>query len=347
MTLAGFNMVIWPLALIFIAWSVGMIFDKIILAKLHRLLERTRWTGDEILINALRGKIVYLFLFSGIYGASLTLTISGKYLKYLDLLHNLLQILTILLVTAIVSRIAVGFVNMYTQKESGFLPSVSIFTNLTRTLVFAIGILVALQSRGISITPILTALGVGGLAVALALQDTLSNLFSGLQMIATRQFKPGDYVRLNTGEEGFIADITWRSTTLRVLANNLIIIPNATLAKATITNFCQPEADVSFSVELCVAYYSDLERVEQIAVEVGRKVLNETSGGVSKFEPSVRFSGFGDSGIKFTVGLRVKRFADQFLVKHEFIKQISRRFQEAGIEIPSTTKSSGVKMLKD
>ena len=132
--------------------------------------------------------------------------------------------MVILSVTVAAGRAAAGFVRLYADRRDNLLGSTSIFVNLARALVLVIGALVLLQSLGISITPILTALGVGGLAVALALQDTLSNLISGLHVAASQQIRPGDYIRLDSGDEGFVTDITWRNTTIRALPNNLIVV---------------------------------------------------------------------------------------------------------------------------
>jgi small-conductance mechanosensitive channel len=104
--------------------------------------------------------------------------------------------------------------------------------NLTKIVVFAVGILTILETLGIPIIPLFTALGIGGLAVALGLQDTLSNLFAGIQVIAAKQIRPGDYVKLELGEEGYVTDITWRYTTIRSSPNNRIIVPNAKVSSA-------------------------------------------------------------------------------------------------------------------
>ena len=204
----------------------------------------------------------------------------------------------------------------------------------TRIIVFIIGILIILHSLGISITPILTALGVGGLAVALALQDTLSNLFAGLHIILTRQIKPGDYIKLETGEEGYVVDITWRNTTIRELPNNYIIIPNLKLAQAIVKNHYLPDREISVTVQLGVSYDSDLEKVERVTIEVAKEVMMEVPGGIPEFQPFIRYHTFGDFSINFTVIMRCREFTDQYLIKHEFIKRLHKRYKDEGIIIP-------------
>jgi small-conductance mechanosensitive channel len=190
------------------------------------------------------------------------------------------------------------------------------------------------------ITPILTALGVGGLAVALALQDTLTNLFSGFYVAVARQVRISDYIRLNTGEEGYVTDIGWRSTTLRALANNYILVPNAKLAQAIVTNFHLPEKRMGSSVQVSVSYGSNIERVEAILLELVNRGVREIPGMVADPGPNVQFDpGFGDSGLGFTVNYQIAEFATQFGVRNELRRRILRQFEQEGIEIPFPSRT--------
>ena len=114
-----------------------------------------------------------------------------------------------------------------------------------------------LENLGISLTAIWTTLGVGSVAVALALQETLSNLFAGLYLLADRPVSPGDYIKLDSGQEGYVMHIGWRSTTMRTQSNNIVFVPNSTMAKAVITNYSLPELMVSVTIPVRVAYGSD------------------------------------------------------------------------------------------
>jgi small-conductance mechanosensitive channel len=191
-----------------------------------------------------------------------------------------------------------------------------------------------------SITPILTALGVGGLAVALALQDTLSNLFAGFYVAVARQIRLGDYVKLNSGEEGYVNDIGWRSTSIRSLGSNMIIVPNAKLAQAIITNYYLPEKRMSASFQIAVSYRSDPDQVEKVLLDVTRQGTKDIPGLLADPAPSVAFDpGFNESSLGFTVGFTVAEFAAQFAVRNELKKRIFRRFRQDGIEIPFPTRT--------
>ncbi len=329
----GFLEIKWILPLAFIAGGIliGLIFEKIVLDKLKRISAKTKWQGDEMVITSLRGMVVLWLGLAGIYGAILSIPVKPA---LSHILEKILLIIFILSVTIVVSRITVGFVKLYSLRTEGTFPSTSIFTNFTMFVVFVLGILIILHSLNISITPLLTALGVGGLAVALALQDTLSNFFAGVQILASKQIKPKDYVKLDTGEEGYINDITWRNTIIKTLPNNMVIIPNSKLASAIVTNYNLPEQIVKVYIPVGVSYESDLEKVEKITVEVAKEIMREIPGAVPELEPVVRYHTFADFSINFTVLLYAKEFVDQYFLKHEFVKRLHERYNREGIEIP-------------
>lgn len=320
-----------PLAYLLGSFVAGIILKRIVLARIKRFVGTTSWVGDDIIVGAFGKFSIPLFVVAGFYLALLQLPVD---LKLTPLLQKTLVVSAIFIATLAVAKITVGLVEVCSRRGKGVLPSTSIFTNLARVAVLTIGFLVILQSLGITITPILTALGVGGLAVALALQETLANLFAGLHILISRQVRPGDYIQLDSGEAGYVTDINWRNTTIRALPNNMIIVPNAKLASTIITNFNQPQQELSFLVEVGVGYESDLKQVEQVTIEVAKELLKEVQGGVPTFEPFIRYHTFADSSINFTVILRAGEFADQYLLKHEFIKRLHERFRKEKIEIP-------------
>jgi small-conductance mechanosensitive channel len=225
------------------------------------------------------------------------------------------------------------------KREIGTLPATSLIENVIKVVIYTIGILIILQFLGISITPILTTLGVGGLAVALALQSTLSNFFAGLQILASKQIRPGDYIKLDSGEEGYVVDITWRNIIILTLQNNIIFIPNSKIINSSITNFSMPDKELAVPVNVGISYQSDLKKVEQITKEVAKEVMKEVDGGVPEFEPLIRFHTFGDFSINFTVILRAKEINSRSFLIHEFIKRLHERYKKEGIEIPFPTRT--------
>lgn len=320
-----------PLAWIVGGWLLGWLLETLAVGRLRKLAARTRWEGDDLLVDALHGVVRMVLLLVGLH---LALGEWDLPKGFASLAHKLVMVAGILAATVLASRVATGLVRLYTRGVEGVVPSTSIFLSLTRVVTFLIGILIALQSLGISIAPILTALGVGGLATALALQPTLSNLFSGIQILASKAIKPGDFIRLGVGEEGFVQDISWRITTIRTPGNNLVLVPNGRLADAIVTNFHAIDSELSLLVPITVAYDSNLTQVEDVTLRIARETLQQVEGGVDSYEPLIRYSGLGDSAIQFNVILRVKEWGDQALVRHEFLRRILIAYAQEKIEIP-------------
>lgn len=244
------------------------------------------------------------------------------------------QVLAIVIVTAKVATLSGRLVRIVTSREDNPLPSSTIFVNLARGTVWVVGGLVVLAALRVSIAPLITALGVGGLAIGLALQPTLENLFGGIQVLMSRQVEPGDFIRLETGEEGWVRDVTWRNTTIEMVSNDLVIVPNATIAKSRVINFTTLDEQHSVTVPVGVAYGSDLEYVERITADAARAAQREIEGAVSEWDPPIRFFEFGDHAVNLRVVLRVERYDVRFAVLSEFIKRLHKAYADAGIEIP-------------
>ncbi|WP_327701876.1 mechanosensitive ion channel family protein [Streptomyces decoyicus] len=297
---------------------------------------RTRWSGDDIIVDALRTVVPWAAITAGLAAAAAALPLTEA---VGHTVNRTLTVLLILVVTLTAARVITRLVKTLAQSRSGVAGSATIFANITRIVVLAMGFLVVLQTLGISIAPLLTALGVGGLAVALALQDTLANLFAGVHILASKTVQPGDYIRLSSGEEGYVVDVNWRNTVVRQLSNNLVIISNRQLADTNMTNFSRPEQKLTILVQVGVGYDSDLEHVERVTTEVVESVMTDINGGDPEHEPAVRFHTFGDSRISFTVILGVGEFSDQYRIKHEFIKRLHQRYRAEGIRIPSPART--------
>lgn len=318
-----------PLAAVLASLLIGLIFQRFIFSKLHKIAKRTEVRWDDVLIMSLKGMIVLWFFLIGVAIALKTIYLPPD---IFTLSNKLIVILLMFSVTLLFGRVSIRFVNLYMDRITG-IPA-TIFRNLTAIIIYLVGFMIILHYLGISITPIITALGVGGLAIALALQETLSNLFSGFNIFITRKIRPGDYIKLESGEEGYVEDITWRNVIIRALQNNTIIIPNNKLASTIVTNFYLPEKDLAVLVQVGVSYDSDVKRVEEVTNDVAREVMMEVPGGIPEFNPFIWFHTFGDHSINFTVILRAKEFVDQFVIKHEFIKRLLQRYRKEGIEIP-------------
>jgi small-conductance mechanosensitive channel len=205
---------------------------------------------------------------------------------------------------------------------------------VAQSAILLSGGLLILDNVGVDVTTLLTALGVGSLAVALALQPTLSNLFAGIHLSVTKPIRVGDLIELEDGSRGTVVDIGWRSTKLHQPANNLLIVPNARLSDMRLINYSLPQAATIVKVSFGVAYGADLRRVEAVALEVAREVQREVAGAEREHDPAVRFHTFGASAIECDAFLSATAYVERPSVAHEFIVRLQERFRAEGIELP-------------
>ena len=333
-TLSADNLVdllLVPSCIVLAALAAGIIADRLIRRYIghHLAVEESTW--KYVLIRSMQGVPIFFSFIVGLYWAIDAVEISPTVTK---LLSYLLFTSNVFSITRVLARTVDGVVTMYFERSGRNLPKTTLLNSILIGVIYAMGLLVILQYYGISIAPILTAAGVGGMAVALALQETLANIFAGLHLILSKQLRIGDYIRLGTGEEGRVTDITWRFTTIIPLgASSTIVIPNKTIAGANISNFSLPTQNINVSVPVGVAYDSDLATVERVTIETAKEVLARVDNNPNA-EPLVRYTDFGDSSINFNVILPSSMFDNQGIIKHEFIKALTDRYRTEGIDIP-------------
>jgi small-conductance mechanosensitive channel len=335
--------VLVPVAVFVLTLAIGYIVRKILFWRLAAWSKTTETQIDDIIIESIKTPLVIWFFMLGLYLALQTLGLptdlateanNAKLDKFVAFANRLLVILGILSITFALANMVGKIVQVYASHLETALPVTSLTRHVSRIIILALGILIILHELKINIAPILATLGVGGLAVALALQDTLANVFAGFHIIAAKQIKIGDFVKLESGEEGFITDISWRTTKVKLSLNNVVLVPNETLAKSIVLNYNLPDKEMDVVVQLGVHYDSDLRKVVQVTADVARQVLREVPGGVTTYEPLVRFHTFGDSSVDFSATLRVKEVLNQGLIKHEFIMRIHERYAKEGIVMP-------------
>ncbi len=330
-----------PCAVLFTVIVIGWFARRVLFRVLESWAAKSKARFDDLLVQALRGPFM---LWVMILGLHLAVQSSELPTRVTALAGKTLLILWIVSLTVVAAKVAGSLVKLYGGGVASALPVTTLTQSLASLAVATVGILILLDTLHISVTPILTALGVGGLAVALALQDTLSNLFAGFYVSLAGQVRLGDYVKLDTGEEGYVTDISWRSTTLRALPNNLIVVPNAKLAQAIVTNYHLPEKRMSLLLPVSVSYDSDPEVIERILIEEAVSGAKEIPGLLAEPAPFVRFiPGFGGSSLDFTLICQVAEFVDQYLAQHELRKRIFKRFQREGIEIPFPIRTVYIK----
>ncbi len=325
---------LWSIATLAVAYILGRVINRVVAPRLVRLARKTQSEWDDVIIEELKRRVPWWSMLVGAWLALDYWPALGANTSWLEFAHKLLFALGGVSVTMMLIGMASRLLALYGTSVSPGMPVTGLTKNLLNIFIGVMGGLVVLHGLGIEITPMLTALGVGGLAVALALQEPLGNLFAGFFLSMAGHIRIGDFVRLEDGLDGYVTDFSWRSARIRQLGNNIVIVPNLKLSQATVLNFHLPEQDLAVIVGVGVDYDCDLAHVERVTIEVGREVMKEVEGGVPDFEPLVRYREFADSSINFNVVLRGKEYKDQFLVTHEFIKRLHARYAQEGITIP-------------
>ncbi len=301
---------------------------------LHNIARRTSTTLDDELLAAL----IWPARWTAI---AIALLIALKDVEERHLSRPLEHKLTILVaaliilpLTIAISRATVILLrHALSRSATGW--HVTTLTAATIRILWAIpGILVLLNLLDISLAPALTALGVGGIAVSLALKDTLANLFSGFYISMAGNIHKGDYVQLDSGQEGFVEDVSWRITTLRTLQNNLVVIPNSKLSEALVTNYSYPEKQLAVRIPVSVSYDADIDQVERVILEEV-EAARGLEGLLFEPAPVVRFNpGFGDSALNLSLIVHVAEFTQQYLVQDQLRRRILARFRRERILIP-------------
>jgi small-conductance mechanosensitive channel len=200
--------------------------------------------------------------------------------------------------------------------------------------VFGLGVLMFLDSIGISIGPILATLGVGSLAIALALQETLKNTLSGFFVVIDRPLEVGDYVKLSTGQEGWLTQLGWRSSKFRMMNDNIVVVPNSQLVDAILTNLRGPMGALTIEIDLTVAAGPDLQKIEDVTRQAAAEAMKQVnqSNGV-ELEPAVYFQSVTGAAFGVAVFLRVAESSAIEQVRHDFVKRVSESYRQQEIKL--------------
>ncbi len=320
------HLVVAILVAVALAKIVHFIFRKY----LRRLAARTKTDVDDMILRKSIGPIYAIIIVAGTYSGVRALSFLSQYVRIIDGIFFVAVVLTIALV---VSRIASVFISHWLKVQKRFEKTPGVVVKVASVVVYLLAALTILKHFNVEITPLIATLGVGGIAVGLALQNTLSNFFAGLHIISDRPIDVGDFIELEGNVSGYVEDIGWRSTRIRTLPNTIVVVPNSKLSESTITNYSLPDPETAALVQCGVSYNSDLKKVEKVTADVARRIQKTIPGAVKNFEPFIRYHTFGDSNINFTIILRVEKVVDKYLVIHEFIKALKERYAKEDIEI--------------
>jgi small-conductance mechanosensitive channel len=314
-----------------------IVLTKIVLTVIGRVIKKTRTDLDDKVYRKIKGPLFIIISSVALYASLHVISLLKVYFKTINKAFSVWFILigaffTIRLLDGITENFFAG-IKDGTKKSKLDKTIAPFIEKLISLAVYIITGLMMLRMFNIEITPLLASLGIASLAVALALQDTLASFFASIYVVVERPINVGDYIKLETGEEGYVESISWRNSTIRTLPGNRIVIPNSKISKMIITNYYYPSKDMAVVLQCGVAYDSDLKKVEKVTIDVAKKTLKAVQGGHKEFEPFIRYHTFGDSNIEFSIILRVNEYVDKYLVTHEFIKNLMEAYKKNKIEI--------------
>ncbi|MBI4889849.1 MAG: mechanosensitive ion channel family protein [Acidobacteria bacterium] len=323
------------LAVLAVAIFVLGVLRLLLLRGMKKAAQQTETVVDDDIVFSLRGPARLWVILGGLIVAVRTLDERDIPKSVSVILADIMAILFLISVTMVASRVTIIFLRHKMATSGGSQRITTLTTTMIRILWAIPGFLVVLRLFEVSLAPALTALGVGGLAVSLALKDTLANVFSGFYISMAGNIHKGDYIKLDSGQEGFVEDVKWRITSLRTLQNNLVVIPNSKLSEALVTNYSYPDKRMALPIQIGVEYGSDLLKVEAALLSVAQASAGQVEGLLADPPPVVRFNpGFGDSSLNLTLVVQIAEFPQQFAVMDELRRRILLRFREEGIGIP-------------
>jgi small-conductance mechanosensitive channel len=303
-------------------FGVGILFKTYFAKFIKSILTKVGIVLSDKIVVITSCYISFCFFLIALYVGILKAPINAKIVVVNKIFYMAFAFSIVILIASIISHI---FRNVVQEK---------IVSNILKFLITFVGLILILNQVGVRLTPILTALGIGSLAVALALQDTLANFFAGINILASKQITRDDYIKLDSGQEGTIVEVNWRTTLIKEITNNMIVVPNSKISSAIVTSYHFKKSEVTSSITCGVAYGSDLDKVEKIAISAAKEIMNKYNFTSKTYEPMVQFTDFGDFSINFILYFRTKTIYDRAFIKSEVLKSLYREFCEAKIEIP-------------
>lgn len=322
----------------------GIAISWIINRYVHKWVGDTSNNYDDLILQSIRGPITWELILFGLLTATQTTSYIGDVTA--EAAFSIIQALMIVVAALGLQKIITGLIEEFATKPQSApdedfqisdlvdAKALPFWRRLFNVVIISLGVLFVFQALGVQISPILAGLGIGGLAVALAIQPLLSNLIASSFMLSDSSLRVGDLIEIEGTTFGHVDDIGWRATRVRTFDNNIVMIPNATLANSTVTNFDSTDPAADARLVVGVAYEVDLNHVEQVCREILQSLKNDFAAiTIAEKDPVVLFTAFGDSNIDILLKIRSKTLSDSYTLKHELLKRTHKRFGEENIVI--------------
>lgn len=320
-----------PLASFAVAFLVLLAFRHIALRLLYRRID-AKHPYLLVLLNSVRTPSI-LWCLAGALGISIRVSELSEAQLYWA--SKSIGAFLIISISFVIASVLARIISVYGERNELAFALSGLSRTLTHIFVLSLGVLMLLRHFDISVTPILTALGVGGLAVALALQDTLANLFAGVHILMEEPIMLGDFIRLASGEEGTVRDIGWRTTRIQTGANNMIVVPNTKITSGILTNYSLPDRRAGAEVIIHAGLEAEANLIAQLAMEVA----GSTTGVLSEPAPVVLFDpGITPTGMQMKLIFHVASHMERGGVQSAIRVRLLELFREHQIPLPSADR---------
>jgi small-conductance mechanosensitive channel len=291
------------------------------------------------ILQKIRRVLIYLFVWTFLYPVAHFFAWVDIHLEWVN---DTWVIGLIIGIAILCSQLVTYSIHSRWKIKKEFAKAPNMLIRISDILIYIIAIKMILLQLDMNITPLLTAFGVTSIAIGLAMQSSLSDFFAGLQLISDPMIQLGDFVEIND-LQGTLVDITWRSTHIKTFANNIIVIPNATVLKSVVTNYNRPEKACILFFSAGISYRSSLEKAESIIRTIANQIQEALPKPCNEYSPTIRYKAFGDSNIDFTIGIKLSNYLDTFPVRHDLIKALKKQFDLEHIEISYPCRNVYVK----
>lgn len=321
-----------PALVLLLAVALGVLARITVFRWLKRLTAATKSPYDDIVVANLTARVIAWTILGTLYWQIEELPWKARTIAWAQATVAALLVVSL---TIVLVRMVSQSVTAYGHTRAAGVGGTTLVRYIAAAVLLFIGTVSVLALFGISVVPAITALGIGGLAVALAFQDTLANVFSGLNLTLSRQIRVGDYVELDGGKfEGFIVDIGWRATTLRALTGLQIFIPNKKLAEAVMINYTR-DPGMALELRFRTRFEADPEQVEAAVLDEMAQAAASLPGIRQDAPAMIRFREFGDWGLEWKVYVEILSYQDRSFLRHELMKRLHRRLSREDMKVPA------------
>lgn len=310
-----------------LAWVVNYIVDRVLLG----LARKSKFHLDDQILRILDRPIWISIVLVGAITAVQWISPQPPFPFILTaLMKSLLVVIWAFAINRVILRIMEDLISHWRQAGREGSEIIGLVGNITRIVVLAGGAFLLLAVWKVNITPLLASAGIAGVAVALAAKETLSNFFGGVTVLLDQPYRVGDYIILDSGERGEVAEIGLRSTRIVTRDDVQVSIPNSVITNTKVINESAPQPRFRVRIKVGVAYGTDVDQVEEVLLSVA----GDNPLVVTNPKPRVRFRTFGNSSLDFELLCWAHRPHDKGRITHQLNRAIYKAFDQAGIVIP-------------